>query len=473
MHVNKDDPVPKLIPYNCTHGTCADCGVNIKYSLLNHPLLLHTTDKVKVFEWKDMRRQGDSCRGGTNQQRELTEDSKPIPEIINSFKKALDICRPHYQEIMWIRIIQDIDIQTLPNDTLLIFTDFAATMVLRAFQAKNSSVDAYAILDNFVCLYNRWNVQVEQENIKLWTVDVHHYLAETLTKGKKSDHAMHNQCLDHLIPFYKKKFASLGRQLKIVKVWSDNAPTQYRCRQNFVQVATVQDRHPDISLIHRLAVVDNFKGAHDAYGKVPKRHVAEQELNGNRSPNGEGVFRTCFRNLTVTETTGTRNNWSEFERNKDRRLKGKGTYGMDARYFYFVVETKEEKEALICEFPDNIIHCDRTNILDTKGGKAIKGTTKLHEVRSMTYDKTTPHQNTVPLVISDLPCECLICNKSLQPSQQQSTTPCTYKRRRKQQKRMVTLASTEGAGTVVPHGDHVNVEQSLMWRDICSLVELA
>ena len=170
-------------------------------------------------------------------------------------------------------------------------------------------------------------------------------------------------------------------------------------------------------------------------------------------------------------------NWSEFERNKDRRLKGKGTYGMDPRYFYFVVEPKEEKEALICEFPDNIIHCDRTNILDTKGGKAIKGTTKLHEVRLMTYDNTTPQKNTIPLVISDLPCECLICNRSLQPSQQQSTSACTYKRRRKQRKRMITLASTEGAGTVVRHGDHgvsqhVNVEQSLIWRDICSLVEL-
>mmetsp|Transcript_23235 Transcript_23235/g.32454 ORF Transcript_23235/g.32454 Transcript_23235/m.32454 type:complete len:285 (-) Transcript_23235:46-900(-) len=283
---------------------------------------------------------------------------------------------------------------------------------------------------------------------------------------------MHNQCLDHLILFYKKKIASLGQKLKIVKVWSDNAPTQYRCRQNFVQVATVQDRHPDISLIHRLAVVDNFKGAHDAFGKVPKRYIAEQELNGNRSPNGEGVFRTCFRNLAITETTGTRNNWCEFERNKDRRLKGKGTYGMDARYFYFVVKTKKEKEALICEFPDNIMHCDITNILDTKGGEAIKGTTKLHEVRSITYNNTTPQQNTAPLVISDLPCECLICNKSLQPSQQQSTMACTYKRRRKEQKRMVRLASTEGAGTVVLHGDHVNVEQSLMWQDICSLVEL-
>ena len=95
--------------------------------------------------------------------------------------------------------------ETLPNNTLLIFTDFAATMVLWAFQAKKVLVvDAHAILDNFVCLYNRWNVQVEdnekgeQENVKVQTVDVHHYLAESLTKGKKSDHAMHNQCLDHL-----------------------------------------------------------------------------------------------------------------------------------------------------------------------------------------------------------------------------------------------------------------------------------
>ena len=117
-----------------------------------------------------------------------------------------------------------------------------------------------------------------------------------------------DQCLDYLIPFYKNKFASLGQQLKVVKVWSDNAPTEYRCRQNFVQISTVQDRDPDIELMHRLAMVDYFKGAHNAYGKVPKHHRTEQELNGNRSLKGEGVFRTCFWNLAITETTGARNN---------------------------------------------------------------------------------------------------------------------------------------------------------------------
>ena len=41
--------------------------------------------------------------------------------------------------------MQDTDFARLPKDFLLIFTDFAAVMALRAFQAKNLSVDAHAI----------------------------------------------------------------------------------------------------------------------------------------------------------------------------------------------------------------------------------------------------------------------------------------------------------------------------------------
>ena len=87
----------------------------------------------------------------------------------------------------------------------MIFTDFAAVMTLRAFQTPNFSVDGHAINDNFVVVYNREIVPVNEEgcettkNIEIFEVDVHHFFAETISKGKKNDHHMHNASLDALV----------------------------------------------------------------------------------------------------------------------------------------------------------------------------------------------------------------------------------------------------------------------------------
>lgn len=114
---------------------------------------------------------------------------------------------------------------------------------------------------------------IETKELEVFTIDVHHFFAKTIEKGKKNDHVMHNTCLDAIISLYKEKFALAGLILKKVIVWTDNPPHQYRCRQTFLKVASVLLRHLGIELIHRLAVADNFKGIHDAVGKVPAHKI--------------------------------------------------------------------------------------------------------------------------------------------------------------------------------------------------------
>ena len=103
--------------------------------------------------WRDSVRQGVK-KGKQNTQRELHPVEMRVYDLIEKFKKQVKICIPHYQEISWVRLMQDTDFARLPKDTLLIFTDFAAVMALRASQAKKSSIDAHAINDNFVCVFN-------------------------------------------------------------------------------------------------------------------------------------------------------------------------------------------------------------------------------------------------------------------------------------------------------------------------------
>jgi hypothetical protein len=172
--------------------------------------------------------------------------------------------------------------------------------------------------------------------------DVHHFFAETMSKSKKNDHAMHNTSLDALIKHYIPIFESMGTPLEVTIIWSDNAPYHYRCCQNFMKIATVEKRFPGIKFIHRLAVVDQFKGNHDAVGKDPARLIRSMELSGLRSENARMVFKNCHR----LEKRGEDSEWLELERRKDIRLKRKGKYGMDSQTVWFFVETEDDFNAL-------------------------------------------------------------------------------------------------------------------------------
>lgn len=150
-------------------------------------------DMVDVMVWVDARRQG-MKNGKNNTQRELQQTTLTVTDLVKKFKTQLEICIPHCQEIRWIRHMMDSDFTRLAQDTILIFTDFAAVMALRAFQAKNSSVDGHAICDNMVCISNRRIASVTKKekndsetelSLEVFDIDVHHFFAETIEKGKK------------------------------------------------------------------------------------------------------------------------------------------------------------------------------------------------------------------------------------------------------------------------------------------------
>ena len=203
------------------------------------------------------------------------------------------------------------------------------------------------------------------DNMMIFTVDVHHFFAETMSKGKLNDHQMHIVSLDALIKKYKGIFRERGVELKYVNMWTDNCPNQYRCRQHFIQIASGEERHPGITITHRLAVVDNFKGVHDGCGKGPAHKVRELELCSPpiRSKNAEQVFINCFTHLQKTEKD---TKWKEYEETHDPKLRGKGRFGVNTFTVWFVVATQDDVDRLFVEYPGRILLCDRSFTLDTK-----------------------------------------------------------------------------------------------------------
>ena len=192
-------------------------------------------------------------------------------------------------------------------------------------------------------------------------------------------------------------------------------------------VASIQERHHEIELIHRLAVVDNFKGPHDAFGKDPRRTIKKCKENGIRSPNALLAFINCKKVLGDQTKLVP---WKLYEEMEDKRLKGKGTYGLDGRFFYYVVEKEGEKKLLETRFPRLILCCNREKVLDTVKKEAVPGTTKLHEFASVKCEiPTTKKRQIFQARISDLPCGCTNC-RSRQNSQGNLPDICKYKKRR-------------------------------------------
>mmetsp|Transcript_4214 Transcript_4214/g.5918 ORF Transcript_4214/g.5918 Transcript_4214/m.5918 type:complete len:611 (-) Transcript_4214:334-2166(-) len=224
---------------------------------------------------------------------------------------------------------------------------------------------------------------------------------------------MHNTCLDEIIRIFRARLGELGVELKHVIIWTDNAPHQYRCRQTFIQVASIQLRHPGITVTHRLAVVDNFKGIHDAVGKDPSRIVRELEKMDIRSPTAFMVFVNCIQHLETYETK-----WDELERENDIGIQLKGRFGLNERTMYFVTEKKEDYDRLVAQYPGRILLCDRTNIQDTISKKAVDDTMQLHEVKSFETSLPEAYQSKGKnkldirnwrVLTSYLPCNCFTC----------------------------------------------------------------
>ena len=64
---------------------------------------------------------------------------------------------------------------------------------------------------------------------------------------------------------YKARVPNLAN----VIVWTDGAPNQYKCRQNFYWLATAHEKF-NINIVHRFGATVQFKGVHDKIGQVAK-----------------------------------------------------------------------------------------------------------------------------------------------------------------------------------------------------------
>jgi hypothetical protein len=352
--------------------------------------------------------------------------------------QQLGKCRPHHNQQKWLSTTRGIDVDTLKENQLLVFTDFSATMDLRAGETDNSSVDGHAVLDTFVVLHSPRTVKVMKNDkeiiARVHECDVWHHFGDTISKGKKNDHVFHNACLVDIVDYYRRTFKRDNKPtIDEILLWTDNCAGQYKCNQNFWKIASFSEVFPGISIKHRFAQKYHFKGVWDGAGKVIKEFIRRAEIS--KEIRFDTAFK-CFEELRISlKTIKSQPPWREYERDQDPRILNKTPFKVSRRFFGYGTEDRDVYTEKSSHY-QHIVFTDRKVVPHME---PIAGTQKLHSVAGDSDSKRPGEgvgNDQFRLVVASMPCACLACRG-------RSTQKCPYEHIRNEEVLWVRQKSLE------------------------------
>ena len=260
----------KVFQKNCCYGSCRDCLTFSHTSpecILQCPTLF---DDMRLYTWKEYT---DHKLDNNNSIRELREVQAYGAEFRIKFVEKLAKYKQHYFKYKWLNLCRKADIAGLRDCDLYIQTDYSAQPVLDSQDKLNSQGHGVCVLSCWVVLHSPEKIKYRNEFGM--TCEMVHYECDHIRvvspskgKGKDQDWYLHCTIFDFLIDRYKCVKPNLCK----VIVWTDGAPTQYKCRQNFFYVAQSYRNH-DVQIVHRFGATAQFKGVHDKVGQVAKYAV--------------------------------------------------------------------------------------------------------------------------------------------------------------------------------------------------------
>jgi len=124
-------------------------------------------------------------------------------------------------------------------------------------------------------------------------------------------------------------------------VWTDNCPTQYKCRQNFLKVATFATNHNSKSILtHKFVQKYRFKGSWDATGKIVKQRILNNKLKYYRFANAWDCYVKLSKYLTKNGEEARRKKFEQYERDGDEPVLKNTTLSTRRTFIGFGTENK-------------------------------------------------------------------------------------------------------------------------------------
>lgn len=224
-----------------------------------------------------------------------------MSELFELLVAALREYLPHRWDTSWDLHHRQLLTRTFEDDTLLINTDFSATMNLDPQYRINSAISGHAIQAVFIVSHSPRLVPMPNGVLRrVMENDVWHFWGEE-TKGKlTNDNYFHTKCLDHTIQHYKN---NVCLPFTRVVVNSDGCPTQYKLRKNCYALWQLAVKYA-VWMEHTFAPTATFKTAVDGAGNDTKQLIRKQErweTDGCRAVTARDVFEIL--KLRMAQTT--------------------------------------------------------------------------------------------------------------------------------------------------------------------------
>ena len=439
--------VPSLLQWKCVRKECTDCGVDRNLQMTKCDILDECAIVIDVLEWINAPRQG-AKNGKQNTQLELGMKQLPVKDVVKKLEASLDICRMHMAQYEWRNLMRKIDHTMSDRDKhRVICTDFGATLDLSAAEKDNSSVDNHAVICIFFVSQNWRKVSYKREvegggvlddetiinDCEKWI-----FFGDTMSKGKKNDHVFHNACQTYLIRYYDTIRINANKAPIPVNItWTDNCPTQYRCRQNFYHISTASSNHPHKPIqTHKLAQKYRFKGSWDATGKVVKQQILQNELKYDRCATALDCYLKLTRDLAKDGEDKKTQKLLEYERNGDAKVVQNTTYTTCKTHIGYGTEDQAEYNRMHNDARyKHIIFTDRQNIPDMK---PVPETMKIAQISGL---KERNAQGQWVISTSFLPCSCPPCRDDITSAPDN----CLYKNERRIKEQLVIPAGNDAA----------------------------
>ena len=251
----------------CCDNECGDCleFAASESSIFSCPTIFNDDN---VYHWREY--QTHTLDNG-NSIKELRDMTGVKVNFVEKFRGALVKYKIHYFQYRWLNLNRKLDFYELDEHGLFIMSDYGAQPVLDSQEKLNSVGHGVCVLQCWMILHSPRETyyydKKTKTNITYRYYESDHIRVVTPSTGKHKDQDwfLHCKVFEYLIAHYKTKLPNLRK----VTLWTDGAPNQYKCRQNFYWVANALDKF-GLAIVHRFGATAQFKGVHDKIGQVAK-----------------------------------------------------------------------------------------------------------------------------------------------------------------------------------------------------------